>query len=68
MGTDFHFLLLGRVESLFKLKEALWCIFVRRKPGERLARSPFRLSLLVESIVASSEVVQYCKKVKRKCC
>jgi hypothetical protein len=65
---DFHFLLSGRVESFFKLKEALWCTSVRRKPGERLARFPFRLSLLVESIVASSEVVQYCKKVKRKCC
>jgi hypothetical protein len=67
-GKGFHFLLLGRVESLFKLKEALWCLSVRRKPGERLARFPFRLSLLVESIVASSEVVQYCKKVERKCC
>ncbi len=68
MGSDFHFLLLGRVESIFKLKEALWCISVRRKPGERLALFPFRLSLLVQSIVASSEVVHHCEKVKRKCC
>ncbi len=68
MGRDFHFFLLGRVESLFKLKEALWCISVRRKPGERLVLFPFRFSLLVESIVPSSEVVHYCKKVKRKCC
>ncbi len=67
MGRDFQFLLLGRVESLFKLKEALWCISVRRKPGERLARFPFRLSLLVESIVVGSEFVHYCKKVERKC-